>query len=155
MLFKSLCRPSNADNNNFLYAQSHDGIDNIVVVLLECLDSLLPTHACLCHDQLNVLGLETSVIDLLAIILFLFLLSVARIDSLALVRVIVAGVVTTSTFLVGELLSSRSLGLRVEVLDLGLSEDAAKLSVTASRSLRSPILTSRCCSKVTCTRLAG
>jgi hypothetical protein len=110
--------------SHLLYAQSHDTVDNVVVVLLEGLDGLLPADAGLGHDELDVLGLKTGVIDLLTVILLL-LLGLGTLDSLALGTlggVVVAGVVVGR--LVGELLSSLSLSLGVEVLNLGLTEDA-------------------------------
>lgn len=107
-----------------LYAEGHDAVDNVVVVLLEGLDGLLPAHAGLGHDKLDVLGLETSVVDLLAIVLLLLLL-LGTLDGLALVTlggVVVAGVVVGG--LAGELLGSLGLGLGVEVLNLSLTENA-------------------------------
>lgn len=110
-----------------LYAQGHDTVDNVVVVLLEGLDGLLPADAGLGHDELDVLGLKTGVIDLLTVILLL-LLGLGTLDGLglgALGGVVVTGVVVGR--LVGELLSSLGLGLGVEVLNLGLTEDAVHL----------------------------
>lgn len=110
-----------------LYAESHDTVDNVVVVLLEGLDGLLPAHAGLGHDELDVLGLEASVINLLAIVLLL-LLGLSTGNGLALVAlsgVVVAGVLVGG--LGGELLGSLGLGLGVEVLNLGLTEDAVLL----------------------------
>lgn len=107
-----------------LYAEGHDAVDNVVVVLLEGLDGLLPAHASLGHDELDVLGLKAGVVDLLAIVLLLLLL-LGTLDGLALVTlggVVVAGVVVGG--LAGELLGSLGLGLGVEVLNLGLTEDA-------------------------------
>ena len=107
-----------------LYAEGHDAVDNVVVVLLEGLDGLLPAHAGLSHDELDVLGLKAGVVDLLAIVLLLLLL-LSTLDGLALVtlgRVVVTGVVVGG--LAGELLGSLGLGLGVEVLNLGLTEDA-------------------------------
>ena len=124
-----------------LYAQGHDTVDNVVVVLLEGLDGLLPADAGLGHDELDVLGLKTGVIDLLTVILLL-LLGLGTLDSLALDTlggVVVAGVVVGR--LVGELLSSLSLSLGVEVLNLGLTEDAVLLvSVVLYPSIIDPHL---------------
>jgi hypothetical protein len=109
--------------SHLLYAQGHDAVDNVVVVLLEGLDGLLPADAGLGHDELDVLGLKTGVIDLLAVILLL--LGLGALDGLALGTlggVVVAGVVVGR--LVGELLGSLGLSLGVEVLNLGLTEDA-------------------------------
>lgn len=106
-----------------LYAECHDRVDNIVVVLLECLDGLLPADTSLGHDELDVLGLKTGVVDLLTVILLLLLLGLTSLDGLALVTVVVTGVVTGS-LLLGESLGGGSLGLGVEVLNLGLTEDA-------------------------------
>lgn len=110
--------------HNPLYAESHDTVDNVVVVLLESLDGLLPAHASLGHDKLDVLGLKTGVVDLLTIVLLL-LLGLSTSDGLALVAL--GGVVVASVLvggLGGELLGSLGLGLGVEVLDLSLTEDA-------------------------------
>lgn len=117
-----------ASNPSFrLYAQCHDTVDNIVVVLLERLDSLLPANAGLGHDELNVLSLKPSVVNLLTIVLLLLTrLARAFLDGLALVgalsRVVVRSLVGG---LRGELLGSGSLSLNVQVLDLGLTENAA------------------------------
>jgi hypothetical protein len=115
-----------------LYAQSHDRVDYIIVVLLQCLDSLLSGNACLGHDQLDILVLKTRSIDLLSIILVIVLLVITLVDSLALsvvVRVVVARVVVSGVVVLllgGELLSSGSLGLGVEILNLGLTEDTSR-----------------------------
>lgn len=109
------------------YAESHDGVDNIVVILPQGLDGLLAGHASLCHNQINILSLEAGLVNLLAIILLVVLLGIG-LGSLALenlVLVVVASVVTGS--LGGsQLLSGRGLGLGVQVLDLGLTEDTRK-----------------------------
>lgn len=60
-----------SQNHSRLYAQCHDTVDNIIIILLECLDGLLSADAGLGHDKLDVLGLQTSVINLLAIVFFL------------------------------------------------------------------------------------
>lgn len=106
-----------------LYAQGHDGVDNVVVVLLEGLDGLLSADRSLGHDKLNVLGLKTGLVDLLTVILLFLLLLGLNLGGLALVGVVVG--VLSGTLLLGELLGSGSLGLRVQVLNLGLTEDAA------------------------------
>jgi hypothetical protein len=115
----------------WLYWEGHDGVDNIIVVLLEGLDSLLPRDTGLLHDELNVLGLKTRVIDLLLVFLvflLLFVVVLLVLDGLALALVVmvvvVAGVVVRSGLSLGELLGSGSLGLGVQVLDLGLTENA-------------------------------
>ena len=105
-----------------LYAQGHDGVDNVVVVLLEGLDGLLSADRSLGHDKLNVLGLKTGLVDLLTVILLFLLLLGLNLGGLALVGVVVG--VLSGTLLLGELLGSGSLGLRVQVLNLGLTEDA-------------------------------
>lgn len=113
-----------------LYAQSHNRVDNVIIVLLQCLDSLVSGNACLCHNKLNILVLETFSIDFLSIVLIIILLVVTSLDCLTL-AVRVGGVVVTSVIVSGvimlilgsELLSSRSLSLRVKVLNLGLTKD--------------------------------
>lgn len=82
----------------------------------------------MCHDELDVLGLKAGLINLLTIILLILLLillgGLALAEDLLLI-VVVAGVVTSG--LGGsELLSSRGLGLGVQVLNLGLTEDASR-----------------------------
>lgn len=137
-----------------LYAEGHNGVDDVVVILLERLDSLLPRDARLLHDQFDVLRLKSRVVDLLAVVLLLFLL---LFDSLALavvVVVVVSGVVVSTGLGGGKLLGCRSLGLRVQVLDLGLAEDAM-LTSESVRHNRLNELTSTCCLMVTCKHQAG
>lgn len=121
-----------------LYAQRHNAVDNIIVILLQRLDRLLPADARLRHHELDVLGLETRIIHLLTIVLFL-LSRLLVLDRLALVRtlrgVVVARVVVGA--LRGELLSRGGLSLGVEVLDFGFAEDAvaSMLATTHADSL--------------------
>jgi hypothetical protein len=68
-------------------------------------------------------------------------------------RVVVSGVVVGLGS--SELLGSRSLRLGVQILDLGLTENAAKLSVNYSAQSRELIFTCRCCWMGTCRPLAG
>ena len=115
-----------------LYAQSHNGVDDVVIVLLQCLDGLVSRNACLGHDEFNILVLETFSINLLSIVLLIILLIIAGLDLLALaVGVAVGGVVVARVVMSGvivlllgsELLSSGSLSLGVEILNLGLTKD--------------------------------
>lgn len=79
------------------------------------------------HDKFNVLSLETSVVDFLAIILFFFLLSLGLGGlALTLVGVVVTGVCVRASGSLGggELLGSVDLGLSVQVFNLGFTEDA-------------------------------
>lgn len=112
-----------------LYTESHDGVDYVTVVLFQCLDSLVAGNVCLGHDKLNILVLKSLGVNLLIIFLLLLLL-VSGLNGLALavvVSVVVAGVVMASV-VVGvsscELLGGGCLCLGVEVLNLGLAEDA-------------------------------
>ena len=113
-----------------LYAESHDGVDDIIVVLLQGLDGLLAGDGSLLHDKLDVLGLKTRVIDLLTVILLLLgllldlLLLAVSVVVVVVVIVVVAGVVVTLLLSLGELLGGGSLSLGVQVLNLGLTEDA-------------------------------
>lgn len=116
-----------------LYAESHDGVDNIVVVLLKSLNGLLSRDVGLSHDELNVLGLEAGVVNLLAIILFLLLLGLG-LRGLALAVVVVVVVIVTGVGVTvagglggSQLLGSGGLSLGVQVLNLGLTEDAVAL----------------------------
>jgi hypothetical protein len=81
------------------------------------------------HNQLNVLIFKTFSIDFLSIIFVVLLLSISAVDGLALamiVGVIVASVVVTGVVVrvsSCQLLSGRGLSLRVEVLNLGFTEN--------------------------------
>lgn len=101
-----------------LYAESHDRVDDVVVVLLQGLDGLLAGDGSLLHDKLDVLGLKTRVIDLLTVILLLLglLLDLALalvVSVVVVVVVVVAGVVVTLLLSLGELLGGGSLSLGV------------------------------------------
>ena len=121
-----------------LYAQSHDGIDYVVVILLQCLHSFVPRDTCLSHDKLNVLVLKTCSIDLLSIILILILLVVTSLDGLAF-SVVMAGVIVTrvimASVVVGvlssKLLSGRSLCLGIEILNFGLTKNTVLSSLAS------------------------
>lgn len=101
-----------------LDTQCHDRVDYVVVVFFERLDGLLPGHVGLRHYQLDVLVLDALGVHLFALLLLLLL------GYLVLVVVRVACVVVLRR-LAGQLLRGRRLGAGVEVLDLGLAEDAA------------------------------
>lgn len=111
--------------SSVLDAECHDGVDYVVIVLLEGLDGLRAGHGGLGHDELNVLVLEALGVNLLIVILFLLLGVAAALDGLGVlaVAVVVTGVVVLATTL-GQLLGSGLLGGRVQVLNLGLTEDA-------------------------------
>lgn len=100
-----------------LDTQCHDRVDYVVVVLFERLDGLLAADRGLGHDELNVLVLDALGVDLLLVILLLL-------GGLLAVAVVVAGMVVVVGS-VGELLGGGRLGAGVEVLNLGLAEDAA------------------------------
>ncbi|CAG1987989.1 unnamed protein product [Fusarium graminearum] len=106
---------------------NHDGIDNIVVVLLQCLDSLVSADIGLGHDKLDVLILESRGVDLLLLLLFLvlvvflILLLLVGLNSLAGLAVVVTRVVLS--VLRSELGSSSLLSSGVDVLNLSLTED--------------------------------
>lgn len=87
------------------------------------------------HDELDVLILNTLSIDLLTIVLLflLGLLVVTTLNSLAGLAVVVASVVVLGS---GELLSSSSLGGGVQVLNLGLTEDATVTCISKEYSSR-------------------
>jgi hypothetical protein len=115
-------RPISYRSSRVLDTQCHDRVDYIVVVLFQCLDSLLAGHVGLGHDKFDVLVFDAIGVHFLAIIL-LFLLR------FVLVIVAVAGVVVLNR-LARQLLGSSSLGTGVEVLDLGLAEDTGWVSIT-------------------------
>ncbi len=122
---KELAQSSYASPNWInLYAEGHDGVDDVVIVLLQCLDGLVAGNVGLGHDKFDVLVLKTGGINLLIILLLLGLLS--GLALLLLVGVGVAGVVVTSVVVLSssELGSGGSLSLGVEVLNLGLTEYA-------------------------------
>lgn len=111
-----------------LDTQSHDGVDDVVIVLLQSFDGLIAADVGLGHDQLNILVLQALGIDLLLIIVVLILiivivivlLSLAGLDGLAGLAVVVARVVLGTGG--GELGSGGLLSGSVDVLDLGLTE---------------------------------
>lgn len=121
------------------YAESHDRVHDIVVVLPEGLDGLLAGDVSLGHDKVNVLGLEAGLINLLAVVLLFFLLGLdfgglaLAVVVVMVVVVVVTSVLTTGGLGGGQLLSSGSLGLGVQVLNLGLAEDAALCQFCFSR----------------------
>jgi hypothetical protein len=120
-----LSLPISHRTGNALHAQRHDRVDYIIVILLQRLDGLLPRHRRLLHDELNILALKTLLVNLLSIIIvILVLLGVAAVDGLAL-AVVVAGVGVCLSL--DDLLGGGGLSLGVEVLDLGLAEDAVDL----------------------------
>jgi hypothetical protein len=80
----------------------------------------------LLHDQLNVLGLKTRVVDFFVVIFVLLLLVLGSLPLavVVIVIVVVARVIVRTSLGGGELLGSGGLGLRVQILNLGLAEDA-------------------------------
>lgn len=92
------------------------------------------------HDQFDVLALQTLLVDLLTIILFLFILVVVVMAFMVVVvldglsfAVVVASVRVLAS---NDLLSSGSLSLGVEILDLSLAEDAKGMSAEFMLQLR-------------------
>src|SRR4051812_12872509 len=80
-------------------AQRHYGVDNVVIVLLECLDSLYARHVGLLHHELDVLVLEPILVHLVVLILVFLLnrlLRLAQVDGLALAAAVVMASVVTS-----------------------------------------------------------
>lgn len=115
-----------------LHAQRHDRVDYIVVVLFQRLDSLLSRRRGLLHDELNVPAFQAVLVNhfivVVVVVIVVILLGVTSVDGLALavavagVAVVVAGVCVCLGL--DDLLGGGSLGLGVEVLDLGLAKDA-------------------------------
>lgn len=110
-----------------LYAESHDRVDDITIILLQCLDCLVSRDAGLSHDELDILVLESSCVGLLFVLLFLGWLGLF--DGLAFA--VVLGVVVTGVIVAGvvvlvasDVLGSKLLLLRVQVFDLGFTENA-------------------------------
>ena len=100
----------NVSSSSVLYTQRHNRVDYIVPVFLESFDCFLPGHRSLSHDELDVFALETTVIDLLVVVIVLF--GLLRLDLLALavlVRMIVPCVITASSFRSSELLGRSGL----------------------------------------------
>lgn len=108
-----------------LDTQSHDRVDNIIVILLQRLDGLIAADVGLGHDQLNVFILETLGINLFAVVLVVVLLGLGRLNSLAGLAVVVTSVVVGTGG--GKLLGGSLLGRGVDVLNLGLAKDTALL----------------------------
>lgn len=105
-----------------LDTQSHDGVDNVIVVLLQRLDGFLAADVGLGHYQLNVLVLQTLDINLLFILIVLILIGFRVLSSLGGQGVAVAGVIAVRAGL-GELLGSSLLGGGVHVLNLGFAKN--------------------------------
>lgn len=120
-----------------LIAERHDTVDDIVIVLLQSLDCLLPADASLGHHKLDVLRLKASVVDLFAIVFFFLHRFLLTLDGLTLVFGCVLVIGTLNLSLCGELLSSGCLGLRVEIFDLGFAEDAVIFKLTDNTLSRS------------------
>lgn len=144
------------------YTERHNGIDNVIVVFFERLHSLLPRHRGLGHDQFDILSLKARIIDFLTIVFFLLLLGFRGIDALALdfLREVdtALGLSTTLAGVLGgsKLLSGGCLCLGVQILDLGLTEDASNLSAyTPGLYVGNGRLTSMCCWLGICRHQAG
>lgn len=119
-----------------LYAKRHYGIHNVVPVLFQCLDSLVPRDTCLSHNQLDILRFQTGVIHLFPVVLVLILLRIPRLNGLtlsAVMWVIVTGVgiAITSMIIVGGSNAFQSIvaDLRTEILDFGFTEDTVMVSL--------------------------
>lgn len=108
-----------------LNAQRHDGVDYIVVIFLQCFNSLLARNVGLGHDELNILVLDTLSIYLFAVILLFFLGCLALVV-MVIIAVAVTGVVVVVSTSAGKLLGSSGLGTGVEVLNLSLAKDTTK-----------------------------
>jgi hypothetical protein len=76
------------------------------------------------HDQLNVLSLETRVINLFPIILIFVLLCFNGLALVVMIMIVACVVMAGSNFSIGELLGSGCLCLGVQVLDLSFTKDA-------------------------------
>ena len=86
------------------------------------------------HDELNVLGLNTAVVNFLIIVIFL--LGLLVFDCLAfavLDGMVVTLMASVGLFGGGELLCRGGLVLRVEVFDLGFTKDAVNGSDASVR----------------------
>ncbi len=82
------------------------------------------------HDELDILGLKIGVVDLLLVIIFfLGLLVLDRLAPGVLLGVVMARMVGTGLFGGSELLCGGGLVLRVEIFNLGFTEDAEMMSV--------------------------
>lgn len=106
------------------YTESHDRVDNIIVILPQRLDGLLARDIGLGHNQINVLGLKAALVNLLTVVLLLFLLGL-DLGGLALAKVVLVVVTGVLTGGLGgsQLLGGGSLRLSVQVLNFGLTED--------------------------------
>lgn len=124
-----------AAGKQLLNAQRHDGVDYVVIVLFQGLDGLGAGDTGLGHDELDILVLEAGGINLLLLLILLIvvvvlfvLLGVSALNSLGVVvAVVVTGVVVLGTG-GGELLGGSLLGGGVQILNLGLTEDATSYS---------------------------
>ena len=108
-----------------LNTQCHDGVYYVVIIFLQCFDSLLARNVGLGHDELDILVLDALSIYLLAIVFLLLLGCLALVVVVAIV-VAVAGVVVVVSTSAGKLLGSSGLGAGIEVLNLSLAEDTTE-----------------------------
>mmetsp|Transcript_59174 Transcript_59174/g.163387 ORF Transcript_59174/g.163387 Transcript_59174/m.163387 type:complete len:258 (-) Transcript_59174:110-883(-) len=109
-------------NRPRLDRELHDGVDNITVVVLERGDGLGPGAHGLVHHQLDVLGVHASLVHSLLIVA-----RRRRVRARRRHRVDLRG---------AELLRGGALGLRAEVLDLGLAEDDVGVRAWALEHVR-------------------
>ena len=110
------------------YTQCHDRIDNVISILLQCIDRFLPRHVRLSHYEFNVLALQPGVINLLVIIVILFRLF-DFLFALSVIVVVTSVIMTCMVARISALSSSKLLGcaglcLRIQVFNLGFTKDA-------------------------------
>lgn len=105
-----------------LSCEFHDGCDDVAIGSLECLHRLGPRHGGLGHHQLDVLRLNTSLVD--GLIIFLGCCRRLRLrEHAAQIRRL-------------ELLCSLGLQLRAQVLDLGLAKNDIGVGCRALEDIR-------------------
>jgi hypothetical protein len=107
------------------YAQRHDGVDYVIAILFQSFYGFLPGYRGLGHDEFDVLSFEAAVVNLfIIVVLFIGLLILDCLALAVFMRVVVARMIGICGFGGGKLLRSSGLGLRVEILNLGFTEDA-------------------------------
>jgi hypothetical protein len=99
-----------------LYTESHDRIDYVILIFLQCLHSLVPRDIRLLHHEFDVFCFQTRIVNFLTIIILFIFLFFTSINSLAFT--VVMGVVMARVVVVT---GTNRLGSSERMSGVGLS----------------------------------